>query len=88
MLADKPVEGVCAVLAPVVQGAVFGGLPPPRGLDAAALRQRAAAAGLHGQLRDSVEKAYRAAQSLAGPDDRILVCGSFLTVAAVANLLF
>jgi folylpolyglutamate synthase/dihydropteroate synthase len=44
--------------------------------------------GLNGQVEDSVEQAYRTAQSLAGPDERILVCGSFLTVAAVANLLF
>ncbi len=87
MLADKPVEAVCAVLAPLVQAAVFAGLPPPRGLDAAALQQRAAAAGLRGALRDDVVQAYRAAQALAGPDDRIVVCGSFLTVEAVANLL-
>ena len=88
MLADKPVEEVCAVLAPLVQGAVFGGLPPPRGLDADALQQRAAAGGLKGQAAAGVVDAYRVAQSLAGPDDRILVCGSFLTVAAVADLLF
>jgi len=88
MLADKPVEGVCAQLAPLVRGAVFAGLPPPRGLEAAALQRRAASVGLNGQVEDSVEQAYRTAQSLAGPDERILVCGSFLTVAAVANLLF
>ena len=87
MLADKPVEQVCAVLAPLVQGAVFGGLPPPRGLDAKALQQRAATTGLKGQAVDGIADAYRMAQSLAGPDDRILVCGSFLTVAAVASLL-
>jgi len=88
MLADKPVEAVCAVLAPLVQGTLFGGLPPPRGLDARSLQQRAAVAGLNGQVLDGVAEAYRAAQALAGPDDRILVCGSFLTVAAVADLLF
>ncbi|MFI4980104.1 MAG: bifunctional tetrahydrofolate synthase/dihydrofolate synthase [Nevskiales bacterium] len=88
MLADKPVEAVCAVLAPLVQGAVFGGLPPPRGLDGEALQQRAATAGLNGQAVSGIAEAYRMAQSLSGPDDRILVCGSFLTVAAVASLLF
>ncbi len=87
MLADKPVEAVCAVLAPLVQGALFGSLPPPRGLDAATLQQRAASAGLNGQAMDGIADAYRMAQSLAGPDDRILVCGSFLTVAAVASLI-
>ncbi|MDB5977244.1 MAG: bifunctional tetrahydrofolate synthase/dihydrofolate synthase [Nevskia sp.] len=88
MLADKPVEAVCAVLAPLVQGAVFGGLPPPRGLAGVALQQRAAVVGLNGQAVSDIAEAYRVAQSLAGPDDRILVCGSFLTVAAVASLLF
>ncbi len=87
MLADKPVEAVCAVLTPLVQGALFGSLPPPRGLDAVTLQQRAANAGLNGQALDGIADAYRLAQSLAGPDDRILVCGSFLTVAAVASLL-
>jgi dihydrofolate synthase/folylpolyglutamate synthase len=87
MFADKPVEGVCAVLAPVVQEAIFGGLPPPRGLDAPALQDRAASAGLRGTMQESVVQAYRLAQSLAGPDDRIVVCGSFLTVAAVAEVL-
>ena len=88
MLADKPVEQVCAVLAPLLRGVVFGGLPPPRGLSASALQHRAAAAGLNGQAADGVADAYRLALSLAAADDRILVCGSFLTVAAVADLLF
>jgi dihydrofolate synthase/folylpolyglutamate synthase len=87
MLSDKPVEGVCALLAPLVAGAVFGGLPPPRGLKAEALRQRAAAGGLDGESAADVVQAYRRAQALAGPGDRIVVCGSFLTVAAVAELL-
>lgn len=87
MLADKPVEAVGAVLAPLVAGALFGGLPPPRGLEAAALRRRAAAGGLNGEAAGTVEQAYRMAQDRAAPDDRIVVCGSFLTVAAVAQLL-
>jgi dihydrofolate synthase/folylpolyglutamate synthase len=87
MYADKPVEGVCAALAPLVRSAHFGGLPPPRGLDAAALQRRAAAAGLEGRAWDSVEQAYAEASKLAAPQDRILVCGSFMTVAAVSALL-
>ncbi|MDR3415634.1 MAG: bifunctional tetrahydrofolate synthase/dihydrofolate synthase [Nevskia sp.] len=86
MLADKPVEQVCAVLAPLVREAQFGGLPLPRGLDGPSLQQCAARAGLAGRAWHSVEQAYRAAQALAGPQDRIVVCGSFLTVAAVAAL--
>jgi dihydrofolate synthase/folylpolyglutamate synthase len=87
MLSDKPVEGVCALLAPLVAGAVFGGLPPPRGLDAETLRRRAAAGGLAGEAAVDVAQACRRARELAAPGDRIVVCGSFLTVAAVAGLL-
>ncbi|MBV8062914.1 MAG: bifunctional tetrahydrofolate synthase/dihydrofolate synthase, partial [Nevskia sp.] len=65
MFADKPVEGVCALLAPLVQGAWFGTLPPPRGLSAEELRARAAAAGLHGEAAGSVAQAYRLAQARA-----------------------
>lgn len=85
MLSDKPVEGVCALLAPLVQGAVFGGLPPPRGLDAAALRDRARQGGLDGEVAGTVAEAYALARARAGSGDRIVVCGSFLTVAAVAE---
>ncbi len=87
MFADKPVEGVCALLAPLVQGAYFGGLPPPRGLPAAELRQRAAHGGLEGEAAGTVAEAYRLAQARAASGDRVVVCGSFLTVAAVAELL-
>ncbi len=86
MLSDKPVEGVCGLLAPLVQGAYFGGLPPPRGLSAAELRRRALQGGLDGEPADTVAQAYRLARARAGSGDRIVVCGSFLTVAAVAEL--
>src|SRR5581483_5586924 len=87
MFADKPVEGVCALLAPLVQGAYFGTLPPPRGLSAAGLRRRAARGGLAGEAAGTVAEAYRLALARAASGDRIVVCGSFLTVAAVAELL-
>jgi dihydrofolate synthase/folylpolyglutamate synthase len=87
MFADKPVEGVCALLAPLVQGAYFGALPPPRGLAAAELRDRAAHGGLAGEAAGSVAEAYRLARARAASGDRIVVCGSFLTVAVVAELL-
>ncbi len=87
MFADKPVEGVCAVLAPRVAGACFGRLPPPRGLSDDELARRAASAGLIGEACGTIEQAFRRAQTLAAPEDCILVCGSFLTVADVARLL-
>ena len=82
MLADKPVEVACAMLAEAVAGAYFVTLPAPRGLSAEELRVRAASAGLNGVAVSSVNEALRRALADAGPLDRILVCGSFLTVAA------
>lgn len=85
MYADKPVEEFCATLAPLIAGAYFAGLPPPRGLDAETLARRAAAGGLRGIVAGSVQEALRRARLNAAPEDRILVCGSFLTVAAAAE---
>lgn len=87
MLSDKPVEAVCAVLAPVVDAVWFAALPSSRGLSGEALAARAAAAGLAGSVAASVEDGLRAAQAQAAPGDRILVCGSFLTVSAAAGLV-
>ena len=87
VLSDKPVTGICAVLAPCFDKAFLAGLPPPRGLDAAELAARARASGLDGVPADSVEAAFRLAVSEAAPGDRIVVCGSFLTVSAAARLI-
>jgi dihydrofolate synthase/folylpolyglutamate synthase len=85
MFADKPVEAVCRVLAPVVDAAFVAPLPPPRGSDSARLAAAAEAAGMQTEVFASIESALRAARSHTGADDRIVVCGSFLTVAAAAN---
>lgn len=87
MLGDKPIESVCRVLAPHVAGVFFAALPPPRGLSDDELARRAATAGLAGIAAGSVEQAWRRARRAAEPDGRVLVCGSFLTVAGVARLL-
>lgn len=55
----------------------------PRGLDAEALRQQAAAYGLHGQAYVSVKNALRAARRSARPHDLIVVIGSIFVVAEV-----
>ncbi len=87
MLSDKPVENVARVLAPHVAGASFVGLPPPRGLTAQTLQQRAASAGLHGRAVPEIADAMREAAAQAGEGAAILVCGSFLTVASAIELL-
>ena len=69
-------DGLDLDAAPVVGDAAGGGAEAIGG-----------EAGLGGEAAGSVAEAYRLARSLAGADDRIVVCGSFLTVAAVADLL-
>lgn len=87
MLSDKPVEAVCARLAPLVRTACFATLPPPRGLSGADLREAGQSQGLSGSVHASVEEALHAALSQANPDEHVVVCGSFLTVAAALEVL-
>jgi dihydrofolate synthase/folylpolyglutamate synthase len=87
MLSDKPIENVARVLAPQVAGASFVSLPPPRGLDAQTLQQRAASAGLHGKAVPDIADAMRDAAAQVGEGTPVLVCGSFLTVAMAIELL-
>ena len=93
MLADKDVDAVLRHLTERIDHWIVCDLPPPRGLAAASLAERLRAAGVDdrvdrsGALDRSVVMAATPRQGLAlareraGPDDRILVFGSFLTVA-------
>lgn len=82
MLADKPVAEVCRVLATVVDAVWCAGLPPPRGLGDDALAAIARQSGLMAHQAGTVGNAIAGARAAGGPGDRIVVCGSFLTVAA------
>ncbi|GAA4308109.1 folylpolyglutamate synthase/dihydrofolate synthase family protein [Compostibacter hankyongensis] len=55
----------------------------PRAMDEKVLQAQAAAAGLQGEAWPGVQEAFRAAQRRAGPEDMILVCGSFFVVGEV-----
>jgi dihydrofolate synthase/folylpolyglutamate synthase len=85
MLADKDVEAVVARLRGRVDHWLLASLPPPRGLAAETLAERVHAAGVEGDLpcfeRPAV--AFDAARSRAATGDRIVVFGSFMTVADV-----
>lgn len=86
ILADKDVDAVIAALLPRVDRWEVATLPPPRGATAAVLKQRLHDAGLPpGAVREYADAAaaYRAAREDATEADRIIVFGSFLTVAAV-----
>lgn len=87
MLSDKPVEQFCAVLASLTRKFYAGGLPPPRGLGGADLALLAGSSGREVEAFPTVEQAFRKAQADCMPDDHLVVCGSFLTVAAVLRHL-
>ncbi|WP_341920259.1 bifunctional tetrahydrofolate synthase/dihydrofolate synthase [Hydrocarboniphaga effusa] len=89
MLSDKPVETVLRILSKQVRQIDFVSLPPPRGLSADELRQRAEPLQLSapsGECHASLDRAVRqCAPSSQG--DITVVCGSFLTVAYAMQAL-
>jgi dihydrofolate synthase/folylpolyglutamate synthase len=89
MLGDKDVEGVVGALAPLVGAWFCAGLGGPRGQSAAALAHRVGevVGGVHVQACKDVKRALAAALEEAGPDDVVLVLGSFLTVADAVRAL-
>lgn len=87
VLADKPIEAIAKALVPVVDQAVTCDLPSSRALDAATLATRLAASGIPAQAGGTPAEAFALALRQAHPDQPILVCGSFLTVAAIAPLI-
>jgi dihydrofolate synthase/folylpolyglutamate synthase len=85
IMIDKDIGAVIAALKPRVDRWLVATLPPPRGATAALLRARLEEAGVAAdaiQTFADAGAAYRAARELAAEADRILVFGSFLTVAA------
>lgn len=88
ILADKDIQSVLALLQDQFDEWLAAPLPLARGLPAEALRQQFETAGIGNvRLFENVAGAYRAALSEAGENDRIVVFGSFHTVAEVMDLL-
>jgi len=89
MLADKDIAGALSVLDGKIDLWLLAGLAPPRGAPASLL----AAVVAENRLGGSVEcfaspvQAFTCAAKRAGEDDRILVFGSFLTVAAAMRAM-
>ena len=85
MLRDKDIEGVCAALKGRVSAWYAATLGGARGAEAAALAQviRSTDPGAEVRLFDSPSPAFEAACKRAGGNDRIVVFGSFYTVAEV-----
>ena len=85
MLADKDIAGVVAAMRARIDRWHVATLPGPRGASASALRDALVGSGVEASAIhafDDVASAYAAARDEAGEADRIIVFGSFLTVAA------
>lgn len=89
MLADKDIAGVMQLLAPVVDEWLMASIHAPRGAEAGYLAERlAAVAGdAHVAIFGDVKTAFRQACLGVGENDRIIVFGSFYTVADVMHEL-
>lgn len=88
MLGDKDIEGVVAAMADRVDRWHVASVASERAAPVERLAQALASRGAGERIRRfaTVPLAYEAALREAGPDDRILVFGSFLTVADVLRL--
>lgn len=81
MLADKPVADCIRILEKVADCWYLGGLSVDRGLAVTDLKHLS---GLtKPECSEDILTAFRLAREFAGENDRIVVCGSFYTVAAV-----
>ncbi|HSS71420.1 MAG TPA: bifunctional tetrahydrofolate synthase/dihydrofolate synthase [Casimicrobiaceae bacterium] len=90
MMSDKDIDGLIAALNARIERWLVATLPPPRGATAQDLRQRLEAASVAPsaiETFDSPDAAYRVARERATEADRIIVFGSFLTVAAALATL-
>lgn len=93
VMQDKDIEGIIAHLKPCIDHWCVSDLPLERAASAVALQQKLVQAGVVQQDTAAAEssiktfaspaEAFANAQSRAGENDRIVVFGSFLTVAGV-----
>jgi dihydrofolate synthase/folylpolyglutamate synthase len=85
MLADKDIAGVIAAVHTRIDRWFVASVPGPRGASADTLQAKLTSAGIApAAIRTfaDVDAAFAAARETADEADRIIVFGSFLTVAA------
>ena len=88
ILADKDIDGVLDIVKDQFDEWHIAPLDVPRGMTADALVRKLSEHGIENvKVFENIEKAYRAALEKAGENDRIVVFGSFHTVAAVMAAL-
>lgn len=85
MLKDKDIASVAAMMAPLVDAWYLGSIDAVRGASAAELLKHLSQIGCasNAATYDSIILAYAAACREAAQDDRIIIFGSFYTVAEV-----
>ena len=88
MLADKDIDGVIAIIKPLVTQWFAAGIDGARGSRAEVIAQKLAEAGITAVTHcENVATALRAARDVAQVDDKILVFGSFHTVSEAMQTL-
>ncbi len=88
ILADKDIDGVLDIVKDQFDEWHIAPLDVPRGMTAEAFVRKLSEHGIENvKVFENIEKAYRAALEKAGENDRIVVFGSFHTVAAVMAAL-
>ena len=88
ILADKDIDGVIDIVKDQFDEWHIAPLDVPRGMTAEAFVRKLSEHGIENvKVFENIEKAYRAALEKAGENDRIVVFGSFHTVAAVMAAL-
>jgi len=89
MLKDKDINGVAAAVSPQVREWFLAPLPGPRGADLDRMTEALREANAAGSVTSSSDVAAALAQARerAGPDDKIVVFGSFHTVAAALRAM-
>lgn len=87
MLADKDIDGVLDVLKNQFDEWYIAPLPYPRGMSLMDLQTKLEQHNIHSiKSFDNIQAAYTAALSAAAENDRIVVFGSFHTVAEVMTI--
>lgn len=88
IMADKDVAAVAAEFIPLMDGWLIAAPDVPRAMRVEALANLLQGMGARGlEPLSSLAEAYARARALAGPDDRILVFGSFFTLGEILKLL-
>jgi dihydrofolate synthase/folylpolyglutamate synthase len=87
ILGDKDAPAIASALAPQLDHWFLCGLEGPRGIGAAELARRLEPIVREPTLADSVAAGCEAARAAARPGDRVVVCGSVLTVGPALEWL-